>query len=461
MKRAWLLALALVGCRADPDIALDIRLPDDRRLLAAVTRLDVRAERGGRVLAERSFGSDVGYVSLSGVPHGSDTVISLEGRDPSGAVLATGRTCPFAYDRPGVTASIYFAPANFFGPTAAAPVALRDDPLAITLDDFSVLVAGGLDLTSDAALASAEHYSPSTGLFAPMQAALNVGREDAQVQPIAEVGALVVGGRGRDGAPIKTAEVYVRSSGTFVPFDNDILGPRIGHRMCVLPDERALVTGGITVAGGAPLSSTALVRLQPDGSASVVAGPALNRARAAHAIVVAVGVAVVVGGYGSDGKPLTSLEALTLDERGAPLQWSAVAELQEARAEATATLLGDGSILIVGGSGDAARTPRGDAEVYNPITRTTTIFPLGSARRRHSATLLADGRVLVIGGVGADGKPLDSVELFVPGIGFVSERPLRVARASHVAVPLCDGTVLVLGGGDGAELYTPAAPPAG
>ena len=70
--------------------------------------------------------------------------------------------------------------------------------------------------------------------------------------------------------------------------------------------------------------------------------------------------------------------------------------------------------------------------------------------------MLPDGRVLVAGGRGvAPDQPLSSVELFTPGVGFVSERPLGAPRAGHVAVPLCDGTVLVVGGAPGAELYTP------
>jgi hypothetical protein len=70
---------------------------------------------------------------------------------------------------------------------------------------------------------------------------------------------------------------------------------------------------------------------------------------------------------------------------------------------------------------------------------------------------LSDGRVLVAGGVGSDGNALDRVELFIPGVGFVSERPLTTPRRDHVAVPLCDGTVLVVGGAPGAELYTPSS----
>jgi hypothetical protein len=165
---------------------------------------------------------------------------------------------------------------------------------------------------------------------------------------------------------------------------------------------------------------------------------------------------VLFGGYGLDGKPLGSIEALSLPTAAGdrPL-FVVVASLRTPRAEATATVLQDGTILVVGGAGDATGKPLLDAEVYNPITRNTQVQSLATARRGHTATALPDGRVLIVGGVGTDGNPTSSVELFIPTVGFVSEHPLATPRAGHRALSLCDGTVLVVGGGEGAELYVP------
>jgi hypothetical protein len=171
--------------------------------------------------------------------------------------------------------------------------------------------------------------------------------------------------------------------------------------------------------------------------------------------VVASGIPVVIGGYDAGGVPTRSIEALVPAEGPAPSNFVEIASLRTARAEATATLLADGTILVAGGAGDAAGTPLLDAEVFNPIIGRTVVYPLAAARRGHTATLLAAGRVLVVGGMGKDGVPLSSVELFIPGVGFVSERSLSAPRAGHRTVALCDGTVLVVGGGGGAELYTP------
>ena len=91
-----------------------------------------------------------------------------------------------------------------------------------------------------------------------------------------------------------------------------------------------------------------------------------------------------------------------------------IARMQGPRAEATASVLSDGSILLVGGMG-ATGAPLADAELFNPITRSTTAYSLAFARRGHSATVLPDGRVMIAGGFDATGSPISEVELFAVG----------------------------------------------
>lgn len=460
-----LLLVLFAACSPQPQVALEFRVaPDPKALLTGVATLELRAERDGRVIGQHSFSAGTTYLSLSDVPLGPRTVLALDGVTSAGDVIGHGATCPFEFSGGGMQESLYFAPNDFFGPTAGAPLTVRDDPLLITLADGTVLVVGGLDLAGGTALASAEIYSPASGQFtAAPQIMLNTPREEAQVAIVANVGALVVGGRDGSGAPIETAEVYLASQNSFAqPITSPLLGPRAAHRVVTLPDGRVMVIGGyadVPAAGTPPmaLGTTALVSVQSDGSAAVAAGPTLMEPRQAHAAVLAIDTPVVIGGYGSDGNPLSSIEALFVDDHGDPLNWKVIAQLSEPRAESTATILQDGSILVVGGAADAQQTPRADAEVYNPITGETTLYPLFDARRGHTATLLPDGRVLIVGGIGSDGKPLSSVELFIPNVGFVSERPLGTPRQSLVAIPLCDGTVLVVGGAPGAELYTPSS----
>jgi WD40 repeat protein len=96
------------------------------------------------------------------------------------------------------------------------------------------------------------------------------------------------------------------------------------------------------------------------------------------------------------------------------------------RSGATATLLIDGDVLIVGGSGDAL------AELYDPATGSFT--PTGSmtaaSRSGATATLLNDGRVLLAGGTGDA-----SAELYDPATGsFTRTGSLTAARLVQVAV---------------------------
>ncbi len=460
MRRALAMAATVVLCgcgEPSPELALVIREPSDRRLFASIAALHLRAERDGRALAEQVYDPTTSNVRLDGVSYGSRTVLVLEGVTQAGDVVARGRTCPFEFTSPGGTGprsvSLSIAPTNSFAPTVGPPLAPRSEPAVWTLGDGDVLVAGGED---EGAVVGAERYSVATARFTEeLSAAPAIGRRGAEVTLVDSIGTVLSGGLARDGAAIATAELYRADTGSFVSIDNAAIGARAGHRAVTLPSDRVLLTGGAAQAGGTALSSTAIMRIQADGSATASVGPPLVSARRLHSAVVANGIPVLVGGYGSDGAPLATIEALVPSEASTRGDFAEIARLRTARAEATASLLRDGTILVVGGAKDAAGTPLLDAEVYNPITGLTTVYSLASARRGHSATALPDGRVLVIGGQGASGEPLASVELFVPEVGFVSERPLAMARAGHRAIPLCDGTVLVVGGAAGAEIYTP------
>jgi hypothetical protein len=247
---------------------------------------------------------------------------------------------------------------------------------------------------------------------------------------------------------VSKSEAYTHNGNAFVVSSENVRAARVGHRVVTLPDNRLLITGGSTMSG--LTTQTAIMTLRADGSGSISDGPPLAVARRDHAAVVAAGVPVVIGGFGAGDLPLDTLEALQPGDA----TFKTIGQLRVARADATATVLPDGSILVAGGL-DVSGKPRDDAEIFNPITDTTTVEIIGGRPRHgHTATLISGGRVLIVGGLDDTGQPLTSVELFVPDVGFVPERPLGVARAGHVAVPLCDDTVLIAGGGVGAEVYT-------
>jgi Kelch motif len=88
--------------------------------------------------------------------------------------------------------------------------------------------------------------------------------------------------------------------------------------------------------------------------------------------------------------------------------WSPVASMLEARANPTAVRLADGRVLVVGGFGrDCPPTfahgyscqPLATAEIFDPVSgQWSTTAPMPQARGGARATLLSDGTVLVVGG---------------------------------------------------------------
>jgi hypothetical protein len=143
--------------------------------------------------------------------------------------------------------------------------------------------------------------------------------------------------------------------------------------------------------------------------------------------------------------------------------FTATGSMQEARECHTASLLQGGRVLIVGGQNDQVLA---SAELYDQQTR--RFSPTGSMagpRENQTATLLTDGRVLIAGGNGADGDtaPLATAEIYDPKTGtFSSTGSMSTARLRAGAARLSDGRVLVVGGEDAnlspifsAEIYNP------
>lgn len=135
----------------------------------------------------------------------------------------------------------------------------------------------------------------------------------------------------------------------------------------------------------------------------------------------------------------------TLSTPSATPFWSSTANLNAARVFHTATLLRDGKVLVVGGTGNAVlnffteRAFLKSAEIYDPTTGTwQRTGDLRTARGHHTATSLPDGKVLIAGGVGSNGALLKTAEIYDPATGLWTQTrgSLNVARAGHTATLL-------------------------
>ena len=136
------------------------------------------------------------------------------------------------------------------------------------------------------------------------------------------------------------------------------------------------------------------------------------------------------------------------------------ATLVHQRQNHTATLLQDGRILIAGGDIWWSVSQITDtAEIYDPVAEKFSLAGnMNATRLFHTATLLPDGTLLVVGGAPdyyAD--PIKSVDLFDPARNiFLPTNQLAFARCKHSATLLPDGRLLIAGGAPGVtavELY--------
>jgi Thrombospondin type 3 repeat/Galactose oxidase, central domain/Kelch motif len=141
--------------------------------------------------------------------------------------------------------------------------------------------------------------------------------------------------------------------------------------------------------------------------------------------------------------------------------WVTTGSMSAARSNHTATLLGNGQVLVAGG--DSSSTALASAELYDPVAHSwKSAGTMSDNRFGYTATLLKNGLVLVAGGYD-NAIILAGAELFDPTNGtWTPTAPLMTARFDHTAVLLGDGRVLVVGGSDinfdvlaSAELYDP------
>ena len=134
-----------------------------------------------------------------------------------------------------------------------------------------------------------------------------------------------------------------------------------------------------------------------------------------------------------------SQESVTLNI-GVPPVLMPLEDMSSRRISHTATLLNDGTVLILGGNRSS-----GTPEIFDPSTNKFTPIAKGlGTRHGHTATLLQDGTVLLVSGACAD----RTAEIYDPSTGIYSNTTgdLSQGRRDHSATLLNSGKVLISGG---------------
>jgi hypothetical protein len=337
-------------------------------------------------------------VLRSGFTRAADMEVPRAGH--TATLLRDGKVLLAGGDSTGTSAELFDPVSNSTTFTGSMEHS-RSGHCAVLLDSGKVLVLGGEDSVNS--VANAELYDPVTGMFSSV-GNMTTSRWQPTATLLQNGKVLVVGGADDNNDVLQTAELFDPATNTFSA-TGSMNSPRVHFTTSLLNDGRALVTGGWD--SFSPISSLSTAETY---------------------------------------SPSTGNFTLT-------------GEMTIIRAFQSATNLGDGTVLILGGSSQSGiHDSVSSVEVYDSNFGTfSAAGQLKDKRESHSATLLPNGLVLVAGGTldffDDDGLPnqlvLSTVELFDSSSGkSVSTGGLEIPRFLHTAARLNDGRVLVTGGLD-------------
>ena len=226
---------------------------------------------------------------------------------------------------------------------------------------------------------------------------------------------------------------------------------------------------GILVGGVQPASQTMPVvdveRFDPATGEYRVLTQISQRIGAAVALLgVGTGahVAVIGGIDAATGAGATFVETIEA-ENPADRRVERIDDSSMARVGLSATALTNGSIIVIGGSGDpgsgSGSDPSTSVDEITLSNGTPAVLPAHASllhgRWNHTATRLGDdvgAEILVAGGEGSGSNgmvaPIAEAELYKPLTGMFSTlRPMMLhPRSQHRALRMPDGSVVIIGG---------------
>jgi len=223
---------------------------------------------------------------------------------------------------------------------------------------------------------------------------------------------------------------------------------RMRHSAVLLNNGKLLVVGGETMSGGALVGVTAVELFDPTTRAWKRVGTLRNALTRGYTVTtLADGDVLIAGGETSLNTSVSTVERYrTKDERMATA--GEVANLPGPRALHGAVLLGDGKVLLFGGT--HADTSFATTYLYDPTANTWSVKPsMAFARRDPAYVRLTSGDVLVAGGRRyALGDPTtDIAEVYDAAAGsWSSGGSIAVARSGGTLAPLPGSKALYYGG---------------
>jgi galactose oxidase len=270
------------------------------------------------------------------------------------------------------------------------------------LEDGRLLVVGGHNRDSDgisqAALydSATNTWTPTAPMTDPDGAPVRRWYPTATTLPNGDV--LIFAGSYIDPArpdpPINESLLQVWSNGTWKTINQadgtplDFANPPLYPRMHVASDGRVFMSG--------PVALTQLLKTTTPGGWTVVGRRNLQFCDYCPAVMYDIDKVIFIGGGGPTAK------AEIIDLKANPPRWLETGSMKFARRQHNATVLPDGTVLVVGGSRHMGFNnldpgqPVHTAELWNPKTGNWTELSAELVDRCYHSTavLLPDGRVL-------------------------------------------------------------------
>lgn len=322
----------------------------------------------------------------------------------------------------------------------------RADFAATLLPSGKVLLAGGLTLPA-ADTASVDLFDPVTNSVtpvSPMKTARN--GHSATLLPNGQV--LVVGGSGSAGGlSLASAEIYDLTLNAWEPVAS-MSAPRTHHTALLLQG-----SGKVLVVGGSTQTATAEVYDIVTNTWTTVPAPT-NEPRPAvpTATQLPDGHVIIAGGVTGGGS-----DVWVYDPHTGLMGTDRFHTNGSGRNFATATLLGNGTVLMTGGQDSA--NPSGalnTTDIYDVALDSCTFLhcssfsygnPMNVGHCHHTMTTLRNGLILVAGGRCGTAESIAVCELYDPAAKtWWPAGELQDPVGYHAAVLLGDGRVLVAGG---------------
>jgi N-acetylneuraminic acid mutarotase len=215
---------------------------------------------------------------------------------------------------------------------------------------------------------------------------------------------------------LDSGELWDPRSGAWVR-TRPLAGPRFKASAVTLTDGRVLIVGGSQSRESDPIPLGSTEIYDPPSDRWSSAGTLAVARRGFALVALPDGGALVVGGLGGVGRAQSERVATVERFDAATKEWSRVQDLPYPVVGASAIRLADGRVLVAGGSvrppelldaetGTYVSGLTADALLFDPRTgRWTATTPMPIPRADASAVVLSDGSVVLVGGSAAEGEP--------------------------------------------------------